>query len=80
MLSVYLQILSFGAGFDTSFFRISDLQESKNVIYYEIDLPEVVKKKAAIIRDCHELRSKLKNEKGKLSKYLLFFINMFYDY
>ncbi|XP_075212340.1 tRNA wybutosine-synthesizing protein 4-like isoform X2 [Lycorma delicatula] len=58
-----VQILSLGAGFDTSFFRLSDHPENKNVVFYEIDLPEVVRKKSAVIRACSKLKNILKNEK-----------------
>lgn len=47
------QIISFGAGFDTSFFRLSG-DKNKNIIYYEIDFPRVVTRKIQCIRgsDC----------------------------
>lgn len=47
------QIISFGAGFDTSFFRLCG-DNNKNIIYYEIDLPRVVSRKIQCIRgsDC----------------------------
>eukprot|EP01113_Clastostelium_recurvatum_P005961 TRINITY_DN12687_c0_g1_i1.p1 TRINITY_DN12687_c0_g1~~TRINITY_DN12687_c0_g1_i1.p1 ORF type:complete len:354 (+),score=71.03 TRINITY_DN12687_c0_g1_i1:51-1064(+) len=55
---VPLQIVSLGAGFDTTFWKMKARAELEGVIkYVEIDFPEVVKKKVSIItsqKDLHE--------------------------
>lgn len=47
------QIVSLGAGFDTTFFRLSDLSKAANcmddVYYVEVDFPEVAERKRALI-------------------------------
>eukprot|EP01112_Ceratiomyxa_fruticulosa_P023189 TRINITY_DN876_c0_g2_i1.p1 TRINITY_DN876_c0_g2~~TRINITY_DN876_c0_g2_i1.p1 ORF type:complete len:348 (-),score=56.35 TRINITY_DN876_c0_g2_i1:63-1106(-) len=45
-----VQIVSLGAGFDTTFWRMKNKGEFRNVYkYVEVDFPEVVKRKLAII-------------------------------
>ncbi|GLG99637.1 Leucine carboxyl methyltransferase 2 [Gryllus bimaculatus] len=51
------QIISLGAGFDSTFFRLSD-NSHEGIVYYEVDFQEVVEKKAAIL-DGSELLTKL---------------------
>ncbi|XP_062504924.1 tRNA wybutosine-synthesizing protein 4-like [Corticium candelabrum] len=50
------QIVSYGAGFDTTFFRLASEDRLANGVFYEIDLPNVVKRKSEIIMDSPELR------------------------
>nr|XP_005999146.1 PREDICTED: tRNA wybutosine-synthesizing protein 4 isoform X2 [Latimeria chalumnae] len=49
------QILSLGAGFDSSYFRLKAGGLLKNVIMYEVDFPDVVSRKAALITNEKEL-------------------------
>ncbi|XP_078407905.1 tRNA wybutosine-synthesizing protein 4 [Cetorhinus maximus] len=48
------QILSLGAGFDSLYFRLKANGELKNVIVYEVDFPDVVQRKAALIKNKQE--------------------------
>lgn len=43
------QIISLGAGSDTRFFRLASSGRAKNVLYHELDFPEVTRKKVHII-------------------------------
>uniref|UniRef100_UPI00398E635C tRNA wybutosine-synthesizing protein 4 isoform X2 n=1 Tax=Pristiophorus japonicus TaxID=55135 RepID=UPI00398E635C len=49
------QILSLGAGFDSLYFRLKASGELKNVITYEVDFPDVVQRKATLIKNNQEL-------------------------
>ncbi|XP_051877081.1 tRNA wybutosine-synthesizing protein 4 [Pristis pectinata] len=49
------QILSLGAGFDSLYFRLKASGELKNVIMYEVDFPDVVQRKATLIKNKQEL-------------------------
>ncbi|XP_007898284.2 tRNA wybutosine-synthesizing protein 4 [Callorhinchus milii] len=49
------QILSLGAGFDSSYFRLKASGELENVVMYEVDFPDVVQRKAALIKNSQEL-------------------------
>ncbi|RZF40746.1 hypothetical protein LSTR_LSTR013416, partial [Laodelphax striatellus] len=60
-LSGAVQIVSFGAGFDTSFFRLSDYPTKCSFAYYEIDLSNVVRRKKKIILNSKVLLDKLEN-------------------
>jgi len=51
------QIISLGAGFDTNFFQFKSKGLLTNVIYYEIDFPEVINKKSMIIHKTPHLLS-----------------------
>ncbi|KAL5150590.1 Leucine carboxyl methyltransferase 1 [Glycine soja] len=52
------QILSLGAGFDTTYFQLQD--EGKTpYMYVEVDFKEVTSKKAALIENYSQLRNKL---------------------
>uniref|UniRef100_A0A1J3IDI5 Leucine carboxyl methyltransferase 1 homolog n=1 Tax=Noccaea caerulescens TaxID=107243 RepID=A0A1J3IDI5_NOCCA len=52
------QIVSLGAGFDTTFFQLLD--EGKGpILYVELDFKEVTSKKAAVIENSSQLRDKL---------------------
>ncbi|CAN8310787.1 unnamed protein product [Cochlearia groenlandica] len=52
------QILSLGAGFDTTYFQLLD--EGKGLhLYVELDFKEVTSKKAAIIENSSQMRDKL---------------------
>ncbi|OWF51041.1 tRNA wybutosine-synthesizing protein 4-like [Mizuhopecten yessoensis] len=44
------QIISLGAGFDSAYFRLKAADKLRNVSFYEVDFPEVVKRKCAIIK------------------------------
>jgi len=44
------QIVSLGGGFDTNFFLLKKEGKLSNCTYYEVDLPEVVQKKIAVIQ------------------------------
>ncbi|XP_057981681.1 leucine carboxyl methyltransferase 1 homolog isoform X2 [Malania oleifera] len=57
-ISTKKQILSLGAGFDTTYFQ---LQEEGNAphLYVELDFKEVTSKKAALIEACGQLREKV---------------------
>ncbi|KAG7025343.1 tRNA wybutosine-synthesizing protein 4, partial [Cucurbita argyrosperma subsp. argyrosperma] len=55
------QILSLGAGFDTTYFQLQASFNEGNAphLYVELDFKEVTSKKAAIIEACSQLREKL---------------------
>ncbi|KAE9600781.1 putative transferase [Lupinus albus] len=65
------QILSLGAGFDTTFFQLQD-EGKAPYLYVEVDFKEVTSKKAALIETCSQLRSKvgetasISREKGEV--------------
>ncbi|CAH8250758.1 unnamed protein product [Arabidopsis lyrata] len=52
------QILSLGAGFDTTYFQLLDEGKGPN-LYVELDFKEVTSKKAAVIENSSQLRDKL---------------------
>ncbi|KAK7277151.1 hypothetical protein RIF29_18302 [Crotalaria pallida] len=52
------QILSLGAGFDTTYFHLQD-EGKAPYLYVEVDFKEVTSKKAALIETCSQLRSKI---------------------
>ncbi|KAM6556205.1 hypothetical protein CsatB_003224 [Cannabis sativa] len=52
------QILSLGAGFDTTFFQLQDEGKAPH-LYVEVDFKEVTSKKAALIESCSQLRNKI---------------------
>ncbi|XP_047336908.1 leucine carboxyl methyltransferase 1 homolog [Impatiens glandulifera] len=52
------QILSLGAGFDTTFFQLQD-EGKMPYLYVEVDFKEVTSKKAALIESCIQLRDKI---------------------
>uniref|UniRef100_A0A7N0UPM5 Leucine carboxyl methyltransferase 1 homolog n=2 Tax=Kalanchoe fedtschenkoi TaxID=63787 RepID=A0A7N0UPM5_KALFE len=56
--SVKKQILSLGAGFDTTYFQLQD-EEKAPYLYVELDFKEVTSKKAALINTCPKLRDKV---------------------
>ncbi|XP_074660085.1 tRNA wybutosine-synthesizing protein 4-like [Tubulanus polymorphus] len=49
------QIISLGAGFDSSYFRLKNQGLLKDVIFYEIDFIENAQRKANLIRNCESL-------------------------
>ncbi|CAK8542613.1 unnamed protein product [Lathyrus sativus] len=53
-----LQILSLGAGFDTTYFQLQDEGKAPH-LYVEVDFKEVTSKKAALIETCSQLKNKL---------------------
>ncbi|KAL3615527.1 Leucine carboxyl methyltransferase 1 [Castilleja foliolosa] len=65
------QIVSLGAGFDTTFFQLQDEGKSP-YLYVELDFKEVTSKKAALIENYVQLRSKvgeaasISQEKGEV--------------
>lgn len=65
------QILSLGAGFDTTYFQLQD-EEKAPYLYVELDFKEVTSKKAALIENCSQLRDKvgatalISREKGEV--------------
>ncbi|KAK2979726.1 hypothetical protein RJ640_013454, partial [Escallonia rubra] len=52
------QILSLGAGFDTTYFQLQDEGKAPH-LYVELDFKEVTCKKAALIESCAQLREKV---------------------
>jgi tRNA wybutosine-synthesizing protein 4 len=52
------QIVSLGAGFDTTYFQLLDEGKGPN-LYVELDFKEVTSKKAAVIENSSQLRDKL---------------------
>ncbi|KAK4794617.1 hypothetical protein SAY86_012611 [Trapa natans] len=52
------QILSFGAGFDTTYFQLKDEGRAPQ-LYVELDFKEVTSKKAAILQTSSQLREKI---------------------
>ncbi|KAF9614503.1 hypothetical protein IFM89_018942 [Coptis chinensis] len=52
------QILSLGAGFDTTFFQLQDEGFAPH-LYVELDFKEVTSRKTALIETCSQLRDKL---------------------
>ncbi|GLT51556.1 hypothetical protein SLA2020_249590 [Shorea laevis] len=52
------QILSLGAGFDTTYFQLQDEGKAPH-LYVELDFKEVTGKKASLIESCSELRDKV---------------------
>ncbi|KAL3516858.1 hypothetical protein ACH5RR_023760 [Cinchona calisaya] len=52
------QILSLGAGFDTTYFQLKDEGKAPD-LYVELDFKEVTSKKAALIETCSQLRDKV---------------------
>ncbi|CAL0329501.1 unnamed protein product [Lupinus luteus] len=65
------QILSLGAGFDTTYFQLQD-EGKAPYLYVEVDFKEVTSKKAALIESYSQLRSKvgetasISREKGEV--------------
>ncbi|CAA2997010.1 tRNA wybutosine-synthesizing 4 isoform X1 [Olea europaea subsp. europaea] len=52
------QILSLGAGFDTTYFQLQD-EGKAPYLYVELDFKEVTSKKAALVETCRQLRDKV---------------------
>ncbi|KAK9017810.1 hypothetical protein V6N11_000811 [Hibiscus sabdariffa] len=52
------QILSLGAGFDTTYFQLQD-EGKAPYLYVELDFKEVTSKKASLIESCSQLREKI---------------------
>lgn len=52
------QVLSLGAGFDTTYFQLEDEDKAPH-LFVELDFKEVTRKKAVIINACGQLRNKL---------------------
>eukprot|EP01018_Ginkgo_biloba_P001500 Gb_17809 [translate_table: standard] len=60
------QILSLGAGFDTTFFQLQE-EGKAPLLYVELDFKEVTSKKAALIESQEELRNKI-GEAARISR------------
>ncbi len=58
------QIISLGAGFDSAFFRLQSSGLLSNTTFYEVDFPDVVRRKATIIKNNEELIKLLINVKN----------------
>lgn len=56
-----VQIVSLGAGYDTTFWKLQ--KSSTSMKYIEIDFKNIVQKKSFIIQSRHELNKILKNPK-----------------
>ncbi|XP_022109224.1 tRNA wybutosine-synthesizing protein 4-like [Acanthaster planci] len=56
------QIISLGAGFDSAFFRLRASGLLINATFFEVDFPDVVRRKATIIKTTTELRQQLGEE------------------
>ncbi|CAI9101249.1 OLC1v1038530C3 [Oldenlandia corymbosa var. corymbosa] len=52
------QVLSLGAGFDTTYFQLKDEGRAPD-LYVELDFKEVTSKKAGLIETCDQLRNKV---------------------
>ena len=59
------QIVNLGAGFDTLYWNISEKQLEPKYGFYEIDMPQVVKKKKSIIVSKLQLNKHFSSEKTK---------------
>ncbi|XP_030846781.1 tRNA wybutosine-synthesizing protein 4 [Strongylocentrotus purpuratus] len=55
------QIISLGAGFDSTYFRLQASGSLDHTAFYEVDFPQLVKRKAALIRKKTELSDLLLN-------------------
>ncbi|XP_063964259.1 tRNA wybutosine-synthesizing protein 4-like [Lytechinus pictus] len=55
------QIISLGAGFDSTYFRLQANGSLDNTVFYEVDFPQLVKRKTALIRKKSELTELLLN-------------------
>ncbi|XP_067401002.1 tRNA wybutosine-synthesizing protein 4 isoform X2 [Emydura macquarii macquarii] len=49
------QIISFGAGFDSLYFRLKDMGLLNRTVVYEVDFPSVANRKAALIKGIKDL-------------------------
>ncbi|XP_071803609.1 tRNA wybutosine-synthesizing protein 4-like [Asterias amurensis] len=58
------QIISLGAGFDSAFFRLQSNGHLTNTTFYEVDFPDLVKRKGTIIKSNEELSKLLINGKN----------------
>lgn len=56
----HIQVISCGAGYDTTYFRLKkNLKDDVSLIYYEVDFPEVISRKTECIRKSKVLNSVL---------------------
>lgn len=67
---LFLQIVSFGAGFDTLFFKLKSKNPDLNIAYYELDLAQVVKRKIKCIQQSSNLRQIIGDCLGTKNDYL----------
>ncbi|KAL4224096.1 Leucine carboxyl methyltransferase 2 [Mactra antiquata] len=51
------QVISLGAGFDSAYFRLKSKSLLETTVFFEVDFPEVVKRKKALIESNSELLS-----------------------
>lgn len=56
------QIISFGAGFDSTYFRLEANGSLPNTVFYEVDFPQLVKRKSGLIRNNTQLGDLLQNQ------------------
>uniref|UniRef100_A0A8C6WUF7 [Phosphatase 2A protein]-leucine-carboxy methyltransferase 1 n=1 Tax=Neogobius melanostomus TaxID=47308 RepID=A0A8C6WUF7_9GOBI len=64
------QILSLGAGFDSLYFRLHSNGSLISAIVFEVDFPDVARRKSALINSNNILREKLDSD-GQLTQGLL---------
>ncbi|KAJ8283018.1 hypothetical protein COCON_G00055370 [Conger conger] len=55
------QVLSLGAGFDSLYFRLQAEGAVERVVVYEVDFPDVARRKAALIKGSNHLKDALKD-------------------
>ncbi|KAJ8352882.1 hypothetical protein SKAU_G00243580 [Synaphobranchus kaupii] len=55
------QVLSLGAGFDSLYFRLHAEGALAGVVVFEVDFPDVARRKAALINGSHHLKDSLKD-------------------
>lgn len=70
VVCLFLQIVSFGAGFDTLFFKLKSKNPDLNIAYYELDLAQVVKRKIKCIQQSSKLRQIIGDCLGTKNYYL----------
>jgi tRNA wybutosine-synthesizing protein 4 len=56
-----LQIISFGAGFDSTFFRLKSRGALTDTVYVEVDFPDVVARKVVMIKGQRKLNELLEH-------------------
>ncbi|XP_033111075.1 tRNA wybutosine-synthesizing protein 4-like [Anneissia japonica] len=56
------QVISLGAGFDSAFFRLKSEGLLETTRFVEVDFPDVVRRKVALIQHHHQLNQVLKDE------------------
>ncbi|XP_005103732.1 tRNA wybutosine-synthesizing protein 4 [Aplysia californica] len=59
------QIISLGCGFDSSYFRLKTADLLENTDFYEIDFPDLVRRKRLLIENTEALNSLIEKVEGK---------------